>query len=173
MVFGWRMWKLCVVVSFGVIGAIVGAKLGEASGDQIVFAVVGGGVLGLVSWWPVNVAVSVLGGLLGAAVLAGSFKGMGLTGPAMWCLGGVTVLGCTAIAYLNRQRVVVLLTAFMGSVLLMSGLARLAMVSPALFGSLRTMISDYGIVLPFLLIVPVVMSSFYQISEIHRLRAEL
>jgi len=172
MLFGWRMWKLCVVASFALVGAAIGWKFAPAPENQWMFALGGGVVLGLASYWPVNLAVALLGGLIGGAVVAHSFEGMGLRGPTLWCIGGAAFLACTAMAYLNRQRVVIVVTAFLGAALLMSGLITLSMASPTLFGALRSVGSAYAIVVPFLLLVPTVMSSFYQMSEIRRLGAE-
>lgn len=173
MLFGWRMWKVCVVIAFGAIGAAIGWRFAPAADQQWTFAVGGGAVLGLLSCWPLNVAVSVLGGVIGAAVIANSVHGMGVQGPALWCVGGAGFLAFTALSFINRQRVVILVTAFLGAALLMSGLISLSMASPMLFGTLRSVGSSYAIVVPFLLLVPTVVSSFYQISEIRRLDAEL
>ena len=34
MLFGWRMWKVCVMLSFGLIGAGLGAIAGQAIGNR-------------------------------------------------------------------------------------------------------------------------------------------
>jgi hypothetical protein len=47
------------------------------------------------------------------------------------------------------------------------------MAMPILYGTVRAMASYSMIVVPFLLIVPTVMSCFYQVSEIHRIREDL
>jgi len=43
----------------------------------------------------------------------------------------------------------------------------------AFYSTVRAMASNSIIVVPFLLLVPTVMSSFYQIAEVRRLQAEL
>jgi hypothetical protein len=74
---------------------------------------------------------------------------------------------------LNRQHVVILVTAFLGAVLVVSGLATWIIDMPALYGTVRAMTTGSAIVLPFVLLVPTVMSSFYQIAEVRRLHIEL
>ena len=83
------------------------------------------------------------------------------------------MIACTAFAFLNRQQIVIVVTAFLGAVLLMSGLATWVMQAPALYGTLRQMATGSAIVLPFILIVPTVMSSFYQTAEVRRLNVDL
>ncbi len=44
---------------------------------------------------------------------------------------------------------------------------------PSFYGDVRAMATGSVIVLPFVLLVPTVMSSFYQAAEVHRLQADL
>jgi len=173
MFFGWRMWKLCVMLSYAVIGAVIGALLIGPCDEQWMYALCGAAVLGLISYWPVNIAVSVLGGLIGAGIITFSLAEIGLKGTTLWTAGGIAMAGCTAFAFLNRQHIVIVVTAFLGAVLLMSGVATWVMQLPALYGTLRQMATGSAIVLPFILIVPTVMSSFYQAAEVRRLNVNL
>ena len=173
MFFGWRMWKLCVMLSYALIGAVIGALLVGPCDDQWLYALCGGAVLGLISYWPVNIAVTLLGGLIGAGVITFSLAEIGLKGTTLWTAGGIAMIACTAFAFLNRQQIVIVVTAFLGAALLMSGLATWIMQLPALYGTLRQMATGSAIVLPFILIVPTVMSSFYQTAEVRRLNVNL
>lgn len=173
MFFGWRMWKVCVMISFGVIGAAIGAMLVGPSDDQWMYAVCGALALGLLSYWPVNIAVSLLGGLIGGGMVTMSLAQLGLMGTTLWVAGGVATLAFVAFAFLNRQLVVIVVTAFLGALLLLSGLATWVMALPGFYGSLRTLATGSVLVLPFILMVPTIMSSFYQASEVRRLNVEL
>ena len=102
MLFGWRMWKICVVLSFGVIGAGLGSYLGGDGEYQTYCAIGGGVVLGLLSYWPVNYSVSLLGGLIGAALLTSSLAGMGLGGSMLWVAACLALFACSALALLSR-----------------------------------------------------------------------
>ena len=173
MFFGWRMWKLCVVLSFALLGAVIGANVSGPSADQWMYATCGAVVLGLISYWPVNVAVSVLGGMIGSAIVTASVSQLGLSGTTLMAVAGVGMIAFTAYAYLNRQYIVIIVTAFLGAILLMSGLASWVMNLPGLYGSLRSMATGSVLVLPFILIVPTIMSSFYQSAEIRRLNVTI
>ncbi len=172
MLFGWRMWKLCVALSFGLIGAGVGSYLAGPGEYQTYIAFGCGLALGLLSYWPVNYSVSLLGGLIGASFLTNSLAGMGLDGPMLWVAGGLALFGCSALAFLHRAHVVIAVTAFLGATLLVSGLAVFVMRTSSLYGTLHSMATNYTIVVPFLLLVPTVMSCFYQTAEVRRTHME-
>lgn len=172
LLFGWRMWKLCVALSFCLIGAGVGSYLAGPGEYQTYVAIGSGLVLGLLSYWPVNYSVSLLGGLIGATFLANFLAGMGLGGPMLWVAGGVALFGCSAVAFLNRASVVIVVTAFLGASLLLSGLAVFVMRTSTLYGTLHSMATNHAIVVPFLLLVPTVMSCFYQTGEARRSHVE-
>lgn len=173
MLFGWRMWKVCVMLSYGVIGAAIAAAIAGPSDDQWLYAIAGGVVLGLISYWPVKYALAILGGVLCAGIVGFSLSTAGLAGTLLLTSATVALIGGTAFAFLNRQYVVIVVTAFQGAILLVSGLAAWVMSMPSFYGDLRAMATGSVIVLPFLLLVPTVMSSFYQAAEIHRLRVDV
>lgn len=173
MLFGWRMWKLCVVASFGLIGAGLGAWLAGPEGEQLLYALGGGTVLGLASYWPAKYAVSLLGGVIGALVVMQSVSAMGFSASVLLIVGGTALILGTAASHLNRQYVIIIVTAFLGATLLLSGLCVWVMNMPRLWMTLQSMASGSLVVLPFLILVPTVVSAFYQLSEVRRTHAAL
>jgi len=123
----------------------------------------------LVTYWPAPYLVGILGGVIGAGALTGYLTSLGLSGPPLWALAAAALFGCTAYAFLNRRHVVVFVTSFLGAALLISGLATVVMTVPSLYGVFRAMAAYSAIVGPFLVLVPTVMSCFYQISEMRKM----
>lgn len=173
MLFGWRMWKLCVIMSFGLIGAGIGASFTEGGADKWIAMIACGGVLAAVSAWPINYSVALLGGVLGGGMAYYYLDLLQVDGIMQWVITAAVVLSCSAFAFINKRRVVILVTAFIGAMLLVSGLTSWLIASPAIFGTFRSMASTCAIVLPFVLLVPTVMSCFYQMAEVRRLQIEL
>jgi len=173
MLFGWRMWKVCVILAFGTLGAAVTAQIAGAGEAQWQAALVGGLVVGALSAWPVKYSVAVLGGLIGAGIVTYSMSTMHLATGTVWSCAGAAMIGCTAYAFINRQHVVILVTAFMGAVLLMAGVTSWLGAMPGLYGTFAGLIAGSSLVLPFILVVPTVMSSFYQVAEVRRLNIDL
>ena len=172
MLFGWRMWKVCVVLAFGLIGTLIGAQLVGPSDDQMTYALACGAILGLASYWPGHISVAVLGGVIGGGVSHFYLESMNLSSGMFWGGVGAAFVVCTAFAVINRRHVVILVTAFLGAMLLLSGLTSWAMNVPGVLGTFRSMAAWSVIVVPFLVLVPTVMSCFYQIAEVRRLRIE-
>jgi hypothetical protein len=173
MLFGWRMWKVTVVLAYGLIGAILGAIAAGQSEHQALFAAAGAVLLAAVSVYPVHQAVAVLGGLIGAGISHFYLQRIALNEIMHWSLCGAAFVAFTGFSVLGKQRVVIFVTAFLGAVLLMSGLATWVMSIHSFYGTVRALASNSMIVVPFLLLVPTVMSSFYQIAEVRRLQAEM
>jgi len=170
--FGWRMWKLCVVASFAALGAIVGARYAPEE-TRLSYALILSISLGALSYWPVNLSVAVLGGVIGCTGVLHLLSGVRLDPTTVWFIGTLGFIGCAAYALINRQFVVIFVTAFFGAVLIISGLMAFVMEYQPVYGALQALATGSVIVVPFLLLVPAVMSSFYQVAEIRRLGKDL
>lgn len=173
MLFGWRMWKACVVISFGLIGMGLGSYFADGQSAQLLYAAVAGSILAVASYFPARFSLAILGGLIGGGFVIHTVDGWGVHGPVMWVVGALALFSCTALAFINRQLIVIGVTGFLGAALLVSGLATLAMTSHTLYGTFRFMASNSAIVLPFVILVPTIMSCFYQVAEVHRTNSEL
>lgn len=173
MLFGWRLWKVAVVLAFGVFGTIAAAIYLGPREDQLMYALGCGAFFALLSSWPLHYSVSALGGILGGMVSYGYLQRFGMEGGMLWGASGAALIACLAMSILYRRHVVILVTAFLGAALLLSGLMTLVMTNAALFGTFRSMAAWSAIVIPFLVLVPTVMSCFYQIAEVRRLQVEL
>ncbi|MCC7292166.1 MAG: hypothetical protein IT449_08925 [Phycisphaerales bacterium] len=168
MALGWRMWKFCVVITFTLIGMAVGVGLAEAPQQQVTYGLCGAVVLGLASFPPVQHSISLLGGLLGGALLHGMLEAFGLEGVALWVSTGLVVMVVTPLCAINRKQVIILITSFQGAVMLVSGLAILAHSEPMFRGTYEEMAEYSAIVTPFVLLVPTVMSIFLQMADVRQ-----
>lgn len=171
--FGWRLWKLAVILSFGVIGTLLGAYVAGPRDDQMTYAFAAGAFLAAASYWPLRYSVSVLGGVLGGCVAYYYLERFGAPPMILWGLTGLVVVSGTGFSMIHRRHVVILVTAFLGAILITSGLMTWMMTVPILFGTFRSMAAWSIIVVPFLVLVPTVMSCFYQLAEVYRLQVEL
>jgi hypothetical protein len=173
MLFGWRMWKVCVVVSFGIIGFVGVYQLFPANvQDRLWYAIGASAILAAASYYPVKASICVLGGILAAGVVNLYLQTLPLDPGVTWAASGAAFIGGTAYSALARRHVVILVTAFIGALLLLTGLAAWLLSFPGLFDSARYLAERSAIVIPFVIAVPTVMSCFYQIAEVHRVQAE-
>ena len=173
MVFGWRLWRVCVVLSFGLIGGGLGNMFAPAGEHGTLYPMVGAVALGGLSYCLARHGIAVLGGIIGTGLAAAFLADYGLHGLLLWLVAAIAFTGVYAISVLHRQTVVIVVTALLGAGLLLSGLTVLAMMSPALLSAIRGMASGSAIVAPFVLAVPTVVSYFYQAGETRRLGVSL
>ena len=168
MLFGWRIWKTCVVLCFVVAGAGLAREIAGNGDDQVFYSLVGAAIAGVLSYKTAEFSASLLGGLIGTALAAEFLHTIGLTGISFWLVTLVVLLSFTALSFINRQTVIVFIAAFLGAVLMVSGLSVCIMLSPATYHYFHRMVFDSNFVLPFTLLVPTVMSCCYQASEANR-----
>lgn len=173
MLFGWRVWKICVAVTWGLVGLVAFTGLAEGNPDLQLFVLAGGFLLGLLSYWLAHYAVVLMGGVLGASVVMQMLAALHIRDTTFWLISAAVVMAACAYAHLNRRLVVIFVTAFIGAILVISGLTAFAMEFKAFYGAMRSLATGSVIVIPFLLLVPTVMSCFYQVSEIRRANADL
>ena len=162
---GWRIWPVAAFGCFAVVGAVVGQIL---SGHTEVHApLMGAGALifALASLVLRRHSATLLGGLVGGTLALLLLEWIGIVGPPQW-IGAVLALGAAlAWAYTNRQRVAVVITSFVGAVLLVSGLAVVLGDIPAVAWFFRSMVARSELVILFFLLVPTVIGMALQTAD--------
>ena len=168
MGFGWRLWRFALALTYAVgVGAafyLYGRELPsvEIWAPAVVLA------SALLAYRLGLYALAGLGGLLGSAVLTQWVAGWGLpfgANVAAMALGAL--VGC-AVAALNLRQVCILLTAFEGAVLLVSALNVVLLASGGSFRSFANYATSSSFTAFFVVLVPAVMSCFYQMSDARR-----
>jgi hypothetical protein len=173
MLFGWRLWRPCVVLAYSLIGAGIGTTLAASDDKQLVLALSCGAILGLASYWPAKQAVAVLGGLIGAGIAWFILEKTNVRGAPLLLVSIAAFVLSTALAFSNRRLVIIGVTAALGAVLAISGLTALIMASPTAYGTFSSLAGRSVLVVLFMLMVPAIMSCFYQVSEVHRIGNEI
>lgn len=173
MFLGWRMWRLCVVAAFVLIGVWLGRLLVVDENLQGLASLGIGMGFGLASYRPAKYAAGLLGGLVIAFLVTIVLQGWGFRGGTLWMSAAASVFMGAAYSFINRKLVVIGVTASLGAALVLSGLAVLLMESTVVYGNIKSLAVDSVVVLPFLILVPTVMSSLYQLAEMKRLNVEL
>ncbi len=175
MLFGWRLWKPCVGISYALIGAAGATLVARYQGEEVEPFVVGASalVLATLGYYFARAALPLLGGLIATGAvweLCGNFK---ITGPTQWIIAATGLIGGCALALINRRYLIIGITGFLGAVVFMSGVAAIIMTMGSFYSTVQQMAMGSMIVVPFILLVPSVMSFFYQVSEVRRVQAEL
>ncbi len=173
MLLGWRFWKPCVAMAYFVVGTILATRYFGTERVELIYAIPVGLATAYISYVYARYAAALLAGLLAAGLVLQMMDGLRIQGFAYWIIGSTACFCGSACGFINRRLVIIFVTAVMGAVLLISGLTCLVMASPSLYGTMRSMTSGSSFVMTFLLLVPTVMSSLFQVSEVHRNQVEL
>ena len=165
MLGGWRMGRVCVVLSLAAIGAGVGAHVATELGISLTVAAGGAALMGAVGLMCRRHAVPLLGGLLGTGVFWQVFAPLGLQGWPLW-IALVLTFGCVAaMSASNQQWVVIVITSLEGAAILVSGLVPILASWPGLLRFLESTSRSSYVFLPFALLVPTMIGCFLQLGD--------
>ncbi len=165
MLGGWRLWKVAVVLTFGILGAVAGVMLAGSPSEELLYGVIGFALAAGASFPPVFYAVAVLGGIIGAGLVNYLAESMGFSGPLLWLITAVALIGTTALSFINLRQVIILVTAFEGGILLLSAVIVMLSKVPGPFNYFRQMVFETSIFVPFLVMVPAVIGAFLQAAD--------
>lgn len=171
LLFGWRVFKVWVVVNAVLVGLLLGDRLALFLGRPelaLWLAMGAGAVLAVLTWPLMKLAISALGGM------AGGFVGYHGWRYAMtlidrpdlagydWVAALVASLVVALLAFMIFRAVVVAATSIQGSLLIVSGALSLCLKLPALERALYRPLLDSPHLLALLIAIPALVGIVYQ-----------
>jgi hypothetical protein len=169
LAYGWKIFKVLVIVNAGFVGVLVGAYLGAAYSNVhggrhmvLIGGVTGAILLAAISWPLMKYAVSIMGGL------AGSFLGYGLwhylttildkpeLNKHAWvgALFGLVVLGM--FAFIIFRLTVIIFTSVQGAVMAVTGLLAMILKYQPITLELQNRLTTNPHLTPLLVAVPAI-----------------
>ncbi len=166
MLYGWRIFKILVVICFGLIGIFAGIKIGQQFDLQILGAVVGLFLLAALSVPLMRWAVSLLGAVAGGILTAGLWYAFELPGQYILAGAAVGLIAGAMISFIVFKIAVMLFTSFGGGVLIVTGLVALlyqyeSMQQPPT-EQVKDLFLNQNWFLPVLLLIPTVIGIIIQ-----------
>lgn len=126
LMYGWRLFRIMVVICFGLIGIYIGMKVGAMAGNEIWGGVAGLILLGAISLPLMKWCVCLLGAAAGGILTAGLWYAFELPQVYIWAGGTVGVVAGGMISFIVLKASVMLFTSLSGSAItVVSGLALL------------------------------------------------
>ena len=130
LIYGWRIFKVLAVVSFGMVGLFLGMQLGQKMGSEP-SSIMWGGVAGLIIMAILSIplmhwAVSALGAVAGGVITGCVWYAMGLPHQYIWAGAIVGVVAGGMISFIVFKISVMLFTSLGGAILVITGLLALA-----------------------------------------------
>ena len=158
LLYGWRIFKVLVVICFGLVGLFAGVKIGSRFDSEILGGIIGLSVLGGISVPLMRWAVSLLGAVAGGILTSGVWYACEL--PEKYILAGA-IIGIVAggmISFIIFKIAVMLFTSLGGGVLIVTGMLALfyhyESIQEPPTETVKTMLYNHHWFVPVLLLVP-------------------
>jgi hypothetical protein len=166
MLYGWRIFKILVVICFGMVGMFAGIRMSQRFDSQILGAIVGLVLLAALSVPMMRWAVSLLGAVTGGILAAGLWYAFELPGQYILAGAAIGIVAGGMISFIVFKIAVMLFTSFGGGTLIVTGLVALlnlyeSMQEPPT-ERIRDLFMNQNWFLPVMLLVPTVIGIIIQ-----------
>lgn len=157
LMYGWRLFKSLVVISFALLGMVGGAMAAKAisgSNNQILGGLIGLVLIGALSLPLMKWGVSILGALAGGVLTAGLWYAAELPQQYIWAGGLVGIVAGGMIAFIALKWAVMLFSCLGGSAIFITGMLALFYLWPDTQEQVKQLVFDENWFLPVALIAP-------------------
>jgi len=167
LMYGWRIFKVLVVISFGLIGLFAGRYVGRYAGNELWGAIIGLAVLSLVSMGLMKWCICILGAIAGGILTAGLWHAFGLPQMYLWAGAIVGVVAGGMISFIVLKASVMLFTSLGGGIIMMVGVLALLhiyetkAIEPAT-QNVQDWVFNYNWFLPVAMMIPTVVGIVMQ-----------
>lgn len=165
LLYGWRVFKVLVVISFGLLGLIGGMYMWDkiaGSQNQVFAGIITLIVLAVVSVPLMRWAVSLLGAVAGGILTAGLWYAFHLPEQYIWAGGLVGLVAGGMISFIVFRISVMLFSSFGGSCLMITGFFALLYTYPGTKEDIQNLIFLQKWFLPLSLILPTILGVYLQ-----------
>ena len=166
LLYGWRIFKVLVIICFGLMGLFAGISIGARFNSEILGGIVGLTVLGGLSVPLMRWAVSILGAAAGGVLTSGIWYAIGLPERYMPAGALIGIIAGGMISFIIFRIAVMLFTSLGGGTLIIISMLSLlyqyeSNQNPPT-DTMRTMLYEHRWFLPVLLLVPTIIGVIVQ-----------
>ncbi|MBI9016233.1 MAG: hypothetical protein JEZ07_03120 [Phycisphaerae bacterium] len=160
--YGWRLFKVLVVINFALIGLLIGKFAGQQAGSPMWGGILGTVAAALLAWPFMKVGVALLGATAGAILGAALWWATPLNNDLCWsgALAGFVAGGL--LAFSSYKVSIMLFTSLQGAVFLASGMLILLYDCPNLTSFISNSVNKHVFIVPAMVIVPTFFGVMFQ-----------
>jgi len=162
LLFGWYMFKALVTLNAAILGAWIGACLGEHTNDAIAGAFIGGFTAAAITWPLMKWAVAVMGGIFGALLGVSIWRTAGLHPDFGWAGGMMGLIFFGMLSFIIFRGSVIMYTALQGGVMLIFGALGLIYKYPSMATAISDGMAAKPYFLPAAIFIPAIFGLVYQ-----------
>ena len=171
LLYGWRVFKILVIISFGLVGLGLGITLGDkiqGESSQIVGGLIGLAVMAAVAVPLMRWAVSLLGAVAGGLLTSGIWYAAGLNEKYIWAGALIGLIAGGMISFIVFKVAVMLFSSLGGSSLIVVGVFALLYLYPQTSKDIKELVYENKWFLPIALMVPTAIGLIVQNKFIKR-----
>jgi hypothetical protein len=162
LLFGLYIFKILVTMNAAIMGAYLGAVVGETSGTAIPAAIVGG-LLAAAATWPImKHAVGIMGGVFGALLGATVWRLCNLDVAFIWSGALTGMVFCGLLSFVLFRQCIMTYTSLQGSVMLVFGSLALIFKYDEISTALIHSMTIKPFLLPLAIFIPTLLGFTYQ-----------
>jgi len=157
LLYGWRVFKILVIISFGLLGLGLGVKIGEkiqGQNSHIWSGLIGLGIMAGISVPLMRWAVSILGAIAGGMLTSGIWYACGLTEKYIWAGALIGIIAGGMISFIIFKIAVMLFSSLGGSALMIAGILALLHIYSQTPEQIEQLVFTNKWFLPVALMVP-------------------
>ncbi len=163
--YGWRVFKILVVINFGLLGLVMGLAVVErinGLNNQLMGGLIGMGILAVLSVPLMRWAVSILGAIAGGILTSGIWYACNLPEKYIWAGGLVGVVAGGMISFIIFKVAVILFSSMWGSGLIVVGILAVLHNYSRTTEDVERLVFEVKWFLPTMLSVPTVIGVILQ-----------
>lgn len=165
LLYGWRVFKILVVICFGLIGLVIGMSVtGEVVklNNQLAGGLIGMGILAVLSVPLMKWGVSLLGALAGAIMAAAIWYACNLPEQFIWAGALTGLVAGGMISFIIFKVAIMLFTSLGGSVLMSSGAMAMLYLYPKTAPQIQDIVFNKKWFLSVVIVVPTIIGVILQ-----------
>ena len=165
LMYGWRVFKVLVVISFGILGLFLGILASEkvnGQQHQVLGGLIGFALMAAVSVPLMRWAVSILGAIAGGIMTSGLWYACQLPEKYIWAGALIGVIAGGMISFIIFRIAVMLFSSLGGSALVVTGTLALLQLYPQTTEQVKELFFGPKWFLPTVLLIPTVIGLILQ-----------
>jgi hypothetical protein len=163
--FGVYAFRALITLNAAVMGAWIGAIIGDRAGNAVAGAMVGGFIAAAAAWPLMKYAVAVMGGIVGLALGGTIWRTTNLDPSYAWAGGGMGMIFFGMISLMLFRASVITYTCLQGSVMLVFGLLGLIYKYQDLGPKVNESLMQRQFLLPLFIFIPATLGLIYQQTQ--------
>jgi hypothetical protein len=158
LLYGWRIFRVLVVICFGLLGMFIGIKIGNYAGSEIWGGVIGLALLAIISLPLMKWCICILGAVAGGVLTSGLWYAFGYPQMYIWAGAAVGIVAGGMISFIVLKAAVMLFTSLGGSTITVVGVLALLHLyenaSDPPTANIQALVFDSHWFLPLALLIP-------------------